>query len=394
MNIIIVSHMFPTPQRPAYGIFVLEQAKALSHRDHQVRVISPTPYVPDRVANLLNRTPSSTVPEKDAYGDVTVHYPRYWSLPRPETRSIVAFSFRRALQKNRDLFKSADLINAHVALPDGFGSIPVAREVDVPLVTTIHGADIYKTAKDWIARRQVQSVFDISDSIIMVSDRLLRDAKKKFTNISHATVVHNGIPAQRIKNISKQNHLHQFRDDRLVIATVSHLIPRKGHKTVIKAIANLSEKNRPNYLIIGDGPFRGELQEYVNRAGLSEHVYFSGYISDHRSVFANLKSADIMAMPSTDEAFGIAYLEAMACGLPVIACEREGPADFITHHETGFLVPPKDPDAIADVIREVQIDPDLLDNVANRGQQVALNRFTWERNAKSVERLFYSVLDD
>lgn len=388
MDITVVSHMFPTPQRPAYGIFVFEQSKTLFERGHQVRVISPVPYVPDKIADILDRSPSSEVPKEDKYDGMTVHYPRYWSLPRPETQSLVAYSFRRTLRKNRELFESTDLINAHVALPDGFGSIPIARELDVPLVTTVHGADIYRSANRYGAHRQIQSVFDNSDRIIMVSNRLLTESKKKFTGLNHAHVVYNGIPTNKIENVSKKKNNYEFSEDRLVVATVSHLIPRKGHKTVIDALNSLSTDVRPYYLIMGDGPFREKLERHVTDVGLEDYVHFAGYITDHETVFANLKSADIMAMPSIDEAFGIAYLEAMACGLPIIACEGEGPNDFITHRETGFLVPPNDSDAVADIIQELHANPDLRQHVANRAQKTAINAFSWERNVESVEQIF------
>lgn len=393
MNVNIVSHMFPTPQDSVSGIFVLQQAEALSQRGHDITVVSPTPYVPKSVSEVLNRPPSSEIPEQDSYGAIDVHYPRYWSLPRSETLPIVAYSFRRTLNKHRDLFESADIINAHVALPDGFGCTPVARSLEIPLVTTIHGADIYKTASNSIAKKQIQSVFDRADRVIMNSNRLLQEAKELFQRLNNTHVVYNGIPTERITRIQPESISELFEGERLVVATVGTLIPRKGHKDVLGALERISVESRPYYLIIGDGSLREELEIYVTDAGLDEYVYFTGYVPEHDSVFAKLKSADVMAMPSTDEAFGIAYLEAMACGLPVIACEGEGPADFITNRETGFLVPPKDPDAIADVIQELQTYPELRDRIASRGQRTALNGFSWERNAKSTERIFQKTID-
>jgi glycosyltransferase involved in cell wall biosynthesis len=385
--------MFPTPQNPASGIFVLEQAKALSDRGHRVSVVSPTPYIPDKVAKFLDKTPSSKLPKKDTYNGVTVHYPRYWSLPRSETLPLIAYTFRRILRKNLELFESTDLINAHVALPDGFGSVPVARKLDVPLVTTVHGADIHTSAKRYFERRQIQSVFDCSDEIIMVSNRLLKEAKEKFTGLDGTNIVYNGIPTDKIENIEENEQHHPFSNGRLVVTTVGHLIPRKGHKTVIGALRELPPDIRPYYLILGDGWFRDELETYVSENKLENYVHFAGYIPDHNTIFANLKSADIMAMPSVNEAFGVAYLEGMACGLPVIACEGEGPADFITHRETGFLIPPRDPGAVAEVIRELQEDLELRQHVASRGQKTAIYRFSWERNAESVERIFNKAIE-
>ena len=124
MNITLVSHMFPTPRYSVSGIFVLQQAKALSERGHDITVVSPVPYVPRVVSKLLDRRPSNELPQTDSYDDIAVHYPRYWSLPRSETLPLVAYSFHRMLRQHHELFESADLINAHVALPNGFASIP------------------------------------------------------------------------------------------------------------------------------------------------------------------------------------------------------------------------------------------------------------------------------
>ena len=393
MKITLVSHMFPTPRNSVSGIFVLQQAKALSERGHDITVVSPVPYVPRVVSKLLDRRPSNELPRTDSYDDITVHYPRYWSLPRSETLPLVAYSFRRTLRQHRELFESADLINAHVALPDGFGSIPLARSLDIPLVTTVHGADVYQSAANPIAKAQIQSVFERSNTVIMNSHRLLSEAKEAFGDLKGTPVVYNGIDTKQITGIASESLANVFPEDRMIVATIGTLIPRKGHKDVLRALETFSDETRPHYLVIGDGTLREGLERYVADAGLDEHVHFTGYVPEHDRVFAKLKSADIMAMPSSDEAFGIAYLEAMACGLPVIACEGEGPADFITHRETGFLVPPKDSDAIAEVLRELKENPELRRYVADRGQRTALNGFSWERNAKAVEQVFDEAIE-
>lgn len=392
MKIAIVSHMFPTPQDSVGGIFVLRQARALSERGHDVEVISPVPYVPEVIAKMLGRPSSAEIPRTDSYADINVHYPRHWSLPRPETIPLVAYLYRRTLRHHRQLLKSADLVNAHTALPDGFGAIPLAEELDIPIITTIHGADIYKSAENWISHKQIQTVFDRSDRVIMNSHQLLSSAKNKFEGLNNAQVVYNGIPTEEIESAVVEDLSDTFPEDRLIVTTIGTLIPRKRHKVVLDAIKKIPSKDRPYYLIIGAGPLREELEVYASDLDLDKYIYFTGYVPDHNSVFAKAKFADIMAMPSSDEAFGIAYLEAMACGLPVIACEGEGPADFISHRETGFLVPPKDPDAIADIIQEIQADPQLREHVADRGQRTALNGFSWERNAKAVERIFNEAI--
>jgi len=386
MNIAIVSHMFPTPRNTVSGNFVLQQARALAKRGHDITVISPVPYVPNIVSKLLNREPSTEIPMKDSYGDIPVHYPRYWSLPRPETLPLVAYSFRRTLRQHRQLFESADLVNAHVALPDGFGSIPLARSLNVPLVTTVHGVDLQHLIHRPIPKHQIRDVFRASDRIVLNSEKLRRIYSENFEDTEKVDVVYNGFAAET----ALKTQAMETTEKSLQIVSVGNLKKEKGHRYALEAIADLQFNFQ--YIIIGDGPLRTSLEEHASELGIRDQVSFVGEVK-HEAVFSYLKSADLFVLPSYEEAFGIAYLEAMACGLPVIACEGEGPADFITHGETGFLVPPQDSDATKSVIRELQDDPELRRHVATRGQRTALNRFSWERNAGSVERIFREAID-
>jgi glycosyltransferase involved in cell wall biosynthesis len=229
-------------------------------------------------------------------------------------------------------------------------------------------------------------VFEASNQIILNSEKLCRIYSRHFDDTERVDVVFNGFSTEDAVNAEPIEEASSG----LRIITVGNLVREKGHRYALDAMAKLSFDFE--YIIVGGGTLQASLEQKASNLGIRDQVSFVGEV-EHKTVFSYLKSADIFVLPSHEEAFGIAYLEAMACGLPVIACEGEGPADFITNRETGFLVPPKDPDAIADVIKELQTDSDLRAHVANRGQRTALNGFSWERNAKAVERIFCEVID-
>ena len=225
----------------------------------------------------------------------------------------------------------------------------------------------------------------------MVSKKLVSDATAHFNGIADSHVVFNGVPVTEIRTTRAAELPDKFSPENLTVSTVANLVPRKGHKTVIDAMSLLPKEIQPQYLIIGSGRYRNDIESYVSKKGLENQVHFTGYLPNHNQVFANIKASDIMALPSREEAFGIAYLEAMACGVPIIACKNEGPADFITNRETGFLVPYNSPRAVANVFCAINDDPKLQNHVAERGQRTVFNRFTWERNAKYVERILYDA---
>jgi len=100
-----------------------------------------------------------------------------------------------------------------------------------------------------------------------------------------------------------------------------------------------------------------------------------------------------MALPSTDEAFGIAYIEAMACGSPVIGCDGEGPSDFVKDGETGYLVPANDPSAIADLLQELSEDKDKLDRMGAAAREYVLENLTWEENARRNEEIYQRAIE-
>lgn len=386
MEIGVISHLFPHSQRPSKGIFVLRQVEALVARGHSVTVISPVPYIPCPVARIMGKQPSTNIPVRDTFGEVVVHYPRFLTLPRPETLPAVSHSVRWSLRKHSELFESVEVINAHVAVPDAFAAVPIAKELDVPLVTTIHGADLQVSIHRRFVEKQIQQAIGASTTVILNSHKIRRLFEEYLGTEHQFEIVHNGVPLELVNRaVPRETNSSAFR-----VISVGDLSRSKGHRYVLKAIAQLPFD--VEYEILGDGPLRTELEEYALNMGIRESVKFFGEVS-HEQVFCHLKSADVFVLPSYQEAFGVAYIEAMACGLPVIACKGEGPDDFVSHRETGFLVPRKDTAAIASILRELNNNGDLRERIGGRAETVVHNLFTWDRNADAVEGVYKRAID-
>jgi len=396
MNILIVSHLYPTPDDTAYGIFVHEQAQTLAERGHEIRVISPTqyvpnvPYLPDRWARF------SDTPNRATIDNIEIQYLKYLSLPSHRTLPLVAKSVRRTVTKAISNLESSgfipDVINAHVPLPDGYACIPSSHQLNIPLVTTVHGSNIYKSSKNPICRRQIKSVFETSTEVVFNTSILKSEAKSYFPNVHSAPIVHNGIPLDQVESAPWADLSGIFPEDRTVVSSLGYLIERKNHSDVLAAITEIEPSKRPYYLIIGEGPNRETLEHQVENSGLSEYVHFTGYVDKHTDVLAKLKATDIMALPSTREDFGIAYIEAMACGSPVIGCKGEGPSDFVKDGETGYLVPPNDPTAIAEILQELSEDKNKRDQMGDAAREYVLENLTWEENARRNEEIYQRAI--
>jgi glycosyltransferase involved in cell wall biosynthesis len=395
MKILIVSHMYPAPEDTVYGIFVHQQAQALAERGHSVRVISPTqyvpnlPYLPDRWARLSN------IPNRTQLDGIKIQYPKYFSLPSHSTLPLVAKSVRRTVTDAiLELEASGflpDVINAHVPLPDGYACIPSSCRLNVPLVTTVHGASIHKSSKKYLCRYQIHSTFAYSDNVVFNSRVLREKAKKIYAGLENSNVVPNGVPLKKIRSASPAELPANFSEDHLVLTSLGSLNRKKGQFDVLKALQNLPRHLQPNYLLIGDGSHREKLEQEAKK--VDSPIHFTGTVP-HETVLSYLMSTDIMALPSTQEAFGVAYIEAMACGSPVIGCQGEGPSDFVRDGETGYLVPPNDPNAIAEKIRYLSENQLKLKRMGDAARDYVRENLTWEENAQQIERIYQHSIEN
>jgi glycosyltransferase involved in cell wall biosynthesis len=316
-------------------------------------------------------------------------------LPRARFFEHSGWSYYLGIRKTAEKIHRElpfDIIHAHVALPDGYGALLLNKSYRKPLIVTIHGLDvmitIYRNARCW---ENVKKVFGTATRVICVSTAL----KNLCLQVDEADetkfrVIPNGF------SLRKEFHDHTYLKDKykgkLVLLTVGYLIKRKAHEYVIRALGD-SMKRMPNlvYLIVGEGPEEDRLKRLVGRLGLSDYVEFCGR-KDHETVMKYMSICDLFVMPSWDEAFGVVYLEAMAHGKPVIACRGQGIEDVVVDGETGLLVKPKDLESLKEAMIKLLTDRRLAEDMGQRGKQVVLSAFTWEKSAQKLMGIYREVL--
>src|SRR6185312_1674268 len=163
------------------------------------------------------------------------------------------------------------------------------------------------------------------------------------------------------------------------LVTVGHLVARKRHADVIEALALLAPAHpRLRYEIVGDGPERAPLERLVAERGLRDRVDFAGQLPP--AAARARAAADLFVLPSVDEAFGVAYVEAMAAGVPAIGCQDEdGPAEIAAAGPGLIPVPARAPRALAAAIERLLTDDAARAALGRQARETVERAFTWER---------------
>lgn len=361
MKVLVVSEYYPRQRDPVLGIWAHRQALAARAAGADVEVIVLHRPIPPSRSVLSPKAWGAALrqPRHAVIDDIDVTYVRYPSPPRPRAYGgwgAWATPFLRRALRGRKF----DLIHAHNAVPAGTAVVGAAPAV--PMIVSVHGGDVYFTAPRW--SDPVSRAFASAARILANS----AGTAAKVAELGYdARVLHLGtdIPKQITRNRRPNT-----------VVTVAHLVGRKRHADVIRAVARLEGWR---YLIIGDGPERASLRALA--ADLGADVQFTGQLA-HEPALKLARQCTVFAMPSTEEAFGVAYIEAMAGGLPAIGASGEpGPAEI----ESVALVAPGDVEALATAI-EVAASDD-----GSWARSVA-ERFSWTACGEATVAAYAEVL--
>ena len=176
-----------------------------------------------------------------------------------------------------------------------------------------------------------------------------------------------------------------------IIITTSRLTPKNGVDILLKAIARIETNNKILVLILGDGPQKPILEQMIRKLRLGNKVILLGYIPHHQlPEYLNL--ADIFCRPSLDEGFGISFIEAMACKLPVIGTNICGIVDIIEDGKNGLLATPGSVSSLVEKLDLLLTDDTLREKLAEEGYKTVQKRFTWDTILKKMEKTYENLI--
>jgi glycosyltransferase involved in cell wall biosynthesis len=387
VRVLVVSHLYPSPGVERH-LFVHEQILALRELGVEARVLSPTPWVPRILRRDERQKRRGQKPRRAVRDGIPAEYPRVLQPPRRllfDRLGDLAYYDVRRLPSLRA--GGCDLLHAHQALPDGALAQRLAADLGVPFVVTVHGADVYQHFRHGGAvERRAKDVLAHADAV-MANSSAVAGLLAGVVTPERLTVVLNGTTGLGREVEPAADYLPGVP----LVLTVGYLIERKGLRELVAAVGRLrAGGRRVNLVVVGDGPLRGALAAQAAADGVADAVHFLGRVP-HERVLALMARADVFALPSWDEAFGLVYTEAMAHGTPVIAGKGEGPEDFIDDGVSGYLAPVRDAEALAGIIARVLDDPVAAATVGAAGKAAAL-ALSWERNARLTLGVYEKVL--
>lgn len=310
---------------PTYGgsgVVATELGKSLASKGHQVHFI--TYSQPVRLGSFR---------ENVFYHEVTVSkYPLFEYEPYETvlTSKMVDVVMHEKL----------DILHVHYAIPHASAAF-MAKQIlkthgyNTPIVTTLHGTDITLVGKDPSFEPVISFCINESDAVTAVSESLKQDTYKHFKTLREINVIPNFVAQP--KKIDRDNNPARCRyapEDEFVLCHISNFRKVKRVEDVLGVFAKVNEKISSRLILVGDGPERYHLEEMCRELNLCDRVHFVGKIRDTSHV---LEFADLFLLPSETESFGLAALEAMVMGVPVISSNTGGIPEVNVQGVTGYL---------------------------------------------------------
>lgn len=303
-----------------------------------------------------------------------------WDPPRFDFARYVALVAEgsRLIRRHR-----AKLVHTSSGAPNQW-LLPVTRALRIPLVTHVQGV--------YVLRDRLTMGITQATRVVAITRAVRRTILEDGVPESRTRVIYYGLDEVRLARGDAGGLRSELGigADAVVAASIGSLIHRKGFDILLRS-AKLLEARCPtlHLLIVGDGPLRGELVEQARALGLGR-VHFLG---ERQDVGAILRGAsDLLVSATRSEAFGMTFIEAGACGLPVIGPAVDGVPEAIEDGVTGILVPPEDPERLADALERLAGDPGLRRRLGNAGRERAERDFTRARYVREFESLYEELI--
>jgi phosphatidylinositol alpha-1,6-mannosyltransferase len=368
VKVLLLSYGFP-PTRGGVEVYTYEVARQLAGWAEDLIVVVPR---------------SGTDGREGEYGFRLIQVPGV-AVIREFAMFFVALWY--ALRSRADV-----VVNA-VWLPCGVVALPVSRLAGIPYIVVTHGSDLLdqqnagEGIKHAVRRRLTwlrRIVLRSASAVVSVSNYTRGLALRAGADPANATTVPNGVDQTRFRVRERSDVLARAYGltGARVLLTVARLDYHKGHADVLRALPRVAAQV-PNvvHVIVGTGPLRQRLEELSRELGVEERVRFVGAVDEARLVdLYNLSDLFVLVPHETEkdvEGFGLVFLEASACGLPVVGGDSGGVREAIVDGVTGILVRPGDVEDVADALVTILRDRDLARRLGVAGRERVEREFNW-----------------
>jgi len=345
-HVVVLSSLYPSARAPLAGTFVRERMLRVARR-LPVTIVAPTPWFPFQgLLRHLRAGFRPGAPRFERQDDVDVWYPRYFSPPAIGKRFDGFFMALGAYLRLRKLKREGalDVIDAHFCYPDGYAGALLGRWLGVPVAITLRGKE-ERLARVPALRARMCRALAHAGRVFTVSGALARVAADLGAPGDRIRLAENGVDADRfmpIDRLAARAKLGVPAQAR-VLVSVGGLVERKGFHRVIECLPAL-RRDFPGllYLAVGgpgpEGDFGAQLRAQVQALGLGEIVRFTGP-KRGEDLCAALSAADVFVLATSYEGWANVFLEAMACGLPVVTTDVGGNREVVARDELGIVVP-------------------------------------------------------
>jgi glycosyltransferase involved in cell wall biosynthesis len=264
----------------------------------------------------------------------------------------------------------------------------LSRSLKIPFVATVHGLDVFNTCflggmpAAW--RRKISvDVYREARTVICISQKVQQILRNGMGDEVHSVVVYNGVDPHLFS--PGQSPVAQQEKQILI---VGNLIASKGHELALQACSRLRSSDlKVRCLIVGDGPERARLASLADALGIAQQVQFAGRKS-RAEVAEAMRGCSVFVLPSGNEGLGCVYLEAMACGKPVIGCQGQGIEEIIEHGKNGWLIPVAGLDELVEGLSTLLHSPELCARIGMAARETILNQLTLSHQAQQLARVY------
>ena len=396
MNVFVIPSWYPSSSNPLNGIFVKEQVLAMSEMYEDINFGISTWGQNDDQFLLYSKSPISSLKKilkrhKPSVKKIRPNLEEYFFPAYSFTDKLFRGNIGKTIEANYHNFKvfenhfgKADVIHAHVCYKAGYIAQQISNRTNTPYVITEHMGPFpqkYHLTSNGNLRPHIKDAIEKSDALIAVSSDL-KQVMKSYRIDHEIRVIPNFI------NLSPQNSASN-KTDKFNFVTVSGMSFGKGIKELLQGIKKaLVSESKMHFTLVGGGPALGQLKSFARSLNIEDNITWAGMLPKEK-VGDYLAKADAHILVSHYDSFGVAYIEAMAYGIPSIAAAIGGPKDIIDH-ETGVLVKSVDPELIADNIIWMKNNYDSFDK--KKIIQSFKSRFSTEAVAPKIRDLYQRVL--